>query len=238
MSNDWPVDILRRFLHFLALDGEDRSWSKLAFLTRNDRELLESARRMQRPMVIQIAFSFSAKAKLKQYPFTIPFTEAKVANIAVDWGDGSSITVHEGAAGSLRHDYAEPGGYCVRVFPSQQQREQHQVALDHLGGQGDANWWKPLRCLKTLGSLGISSLANLFRLADGFNQPLAHLNVSGVTTMRHMFLDARAFNQHCGLTHHLVEMVESGGVTLSHAASYIPPPKQTFDAICLLLHQT
>jgi surface protein len=206
MDVEWPVEMLGRILHFLAMDGASYTWQHLAYLTHKNASLKRIAEKMQRPMVFRIGFDGDAE----ETKFIIPFCAASVVQIEIDWGDDTPIQIfdltidHEWR---VDHEYKNAQGreFVVQVFPHGDAA--NNVWLDHLGwGDGGAwsskdlekSWPGPLRSFTSLGSLGISSLEGLFLSAEHFNLPLSTLDVSGVKNMCAMFSGARSFNQPIG----------------------------------------
>jgi surface protein len=199
----WPVEMLGRILHFLAMDGASFAWQHLVYLTNKNDALRRIAKVMQRPLVVRIGFDGDAKDKR----FALPFLKATVALIEIDWGDDTPIQVINSVGeGYAEHEYQAvegKGEYVVRVFP-------HGTApvagvwLDHLGWNNrfdydtKGKWWRPLRSFDALGSLGIFSLGHLFCDADEFNLPLSSLDVSHVSNMQAIFHHAHMFNQPIG----------------------------------------
>jgi surface protein len=206
MDVKFPNEVIGLFLRFLALGGASKASQRLAYLTTKDPELKNIADTMQRPLVIDIEIEDGGYSK----SFTLPFAQATVAQIEIDWGDGSIDIVREafdtfflGASQRCAsHEYKEPGQYTVRVWPAQRTGAAPVASLDHLGWlqfveneEQVRAWWKSLRALCSLGNLGIRSLSYLFVNADRFNAPLDHLDVSAITNMTGMFYDAPSFNQ-------------------------------------------
>jgi surface protein len=199
----WPAELLGRFLHFLALDGAERTWHHLAYLTCNNSDLYQVARQMERPLVLRIYIvDESSEAPLRKFVF--PFYQATVVNIEIHWGDGSIDIVQDKNVKFVAHEYASAGEYTVRVFRARKigdTLEHKEAALDHLGleyGKRLHFWSTPLRSMDTLGDLGIRSLSHLFYRALSFNEDIARLNVSKIECMKAMFFGALAFNQPIG----------------------------------------
>jgi hypothetical protein len=114
---EWPTDVLAQILHALAGQCDtdaQRAWHQLAFLVCNRHELASSARNMPRPILFRIAFD----ATDSHPAFKIPFMQATVVCIDIDWGDGSIEKVREKGLGYIVHRYARHGTYNVRVFPA------------------------------------------------------------------------------------------------------------------------
>eukprot|EP01122_Echinamoeba_exundans_P015290 TRINITY_DN718_c0_g1_i1.p1 TRINITY_DN718_c0_g1~~TRINITY_DN718_c0_g1_i1.p1 ORF type:complete len:390 (-),score=59.39 TRINITY_DN718_c0_g1_i1:93-1262(-) len=191
----WPVDMLGRFLHFLALDGAGIAWQQLAYLTQNNSELRDIADKMQRPLVLRVGFDGQDENK----KFILPFEAANVVQIEIDWGDSTPLQIVNSPCNRYaEHSYRSEGEYTVRVFPHGPSI--NGLWLDHLGFTEtfDSGWWRPLRSFDSLGSLGIISLEGLFSNAQTFNLPLSHLDVSNVRCMKELFAWAREFNQPIG----------------------------------------
>lgn len=195
-----PAEMLGRILHFLAMDGAAVAWQHLAYLTHNNNELRDIAKKSLRPLVLRVVFDGAEETGDRT--FILPFRKATVAQIEIDWGDDSPTQIfHEVGKGLALHEYKSAGPYTVRVFPHGPGVDA--VWLDHLGWNAyedcaDISWWRPLRYLDTLGSLGIISLEALFTLAEGFNLPLPRLDVSRIENMSFMFSGAANFNENIG----------------------------------------
>jgi hypothetical protein len=219
----WPSDILLRLSHFLSFDGSAvYTWHKLAYLVCKNAEWVKKAQSMERPLLLTVEFPEDEES-LK---FNIPFYHATVVKIEIDWGDYCIEKVLDKRDGYASHEYKHPGVYHVKIFPSGGSTESVAgVWLDHLGLDligSTSFWWRPLRSLDTLGTLGITSLSFLFRGMKGnnvdvsklrtdkitdmyhmfslsdFNQPIGHWDVSNVKDMTSMFQYASFFNQPIG----------------------------------------
>jgi surface protein len=187
-------------LQILALDGASATWTKLAFLTVNNKELKTTARRMEQPLVMDVHIGGQGA----NTNFLIPFRQADVARIRVDWGDGNIELINRVGDGFVKHRYNSLGDFVVRIFPTSN-ADGPVVSLDHLGWGNytlevsewisTIEWWRPLRSLRSLGRLGIRSLCGLFRRSTGMNLPLAHLDLSKITDLSFMFQSAESFNQ-------------------------------------------
>jgi surface protein len=204
MQLEWPSDVLADILRSLALDGDDRTFQRLAFLTHNSADLAKKARAILRPLVVDISLDHISKHHL----FRLPFSSATIVDIEISWGDGNVETLTKKGDGYAQHRYERPGEYRVRVFPgpaasqaAHNEDASNIKALDHLGFEaGDDKtwiWWSPIRNFVSLGKLGIDSLAYVFNNSN-FNKPLSHLNVAGVRDMSCMFSYATVFNQPIG----------------------------------------
>jgi hypothetical protein len=170
---EWPIDILVQFLY--ALDAQcnsfaQRTWNKLAFLTCKQDALASAANSMNRPMILRI----DADPRLQYHEgmvFKIPFHQATVVCIDVDWGDGCVDKIREKVDGYAQHTYASPGEYHVRVYPASAK-----VSLDHLGfedyPEGAELWWRPLKEIVSLGKVGLRSLSYLFAYSDSNPAPV------------------------------------------------------------------
>jgi surface protein len=219
----WPSDILLRLSHFLSLDGSAVfTWHKLVYLVCKNAEWIKKAQSMERPLLLTIEFAENEESR----KFEIPFYQATVWRIEIDWGDGCIVKVPDRRRGYASHEYKHPGVYLVKVFPfGDSDQSGNGVWLDHLGFQNKEDttrWWRPLRSFDSLGTLGITSLSLLFcrmkaNIVDlsrlrtdkitsmsymfslsSFNQPIGHWNVSNVTNMSCMFQSASDFNQPIG----------------------------------------
>jgi surface protein len=241
----WPTDILSRILHFLTLKSSGLcARQQLAFLTFKNNDLAKAARVATRPLIAEIEFSAEQILPLK---FMIPFANATIVNIEIDWGDGMVEKVQERGLGFIQHLYILPGRYTVRIFPSGPD-----TGLDHLGfyeiedpSFDKTLWWRPLRSLDSLGTLGIISLTCLFADVDKyvdlsklqidgvqnlclmfknnreFNQPISHWNVSSVTRMAGLFRGATNFNQ--DISRWNMSRVKSTAAMFREATSFNQP---------------
>jgi hypothetical protein len=68
--------MLARFLHFLALDGAERSFQQLAYLTCKNADLKKLACKVERPLVLRIAFDGNDENKT----FVLPFHQSIMVN--------------------------------------------------------------------------------------------------------------------------------------------------------------
>eukprot|EP01122_Echinamoeba_exundans_P012631 TRINITY_DN5329_c0_g1_i1.p1 TRINITY_DN5329_c0_g1~~TRINITY_DN5329_c0_g1_i1.p1 ORF type:complete len:151 (-),score=24.51 TRINITY_DN5329_c0_g1_i1:2-406(-) len=106
----FPTDVLKRILHFLALDGATPTWTHLAYLTHRNYDLPKIARTMQRPLVLQVELVDSRE-------FILPFRQSNIVSIEIDWGDGQVDIINQRGEGFASHEYEDLGEYTVRVFP-------------------------------------------------------------------------------------------------------------------------
>jgi surface protein len=214
-----PTDVLHRILHFLALDGASFAWQYLAYLTCNNGDLRTLAKQMQRPLVLRVKID----PDLKDTRFFLPFYQAKIVHIRIDWGDGETDIIDgKSKAPSALHTYFSAGQFTVRVMPYGPGIDG--VWLDHLGwtdslvGSGDA--WKNLSSFDSLGSLGIRSFDHLFYYST-HNIPLCTLDTSGIETMRSAFHGATSFNQ--SIERWNVSSVKDMKAMFFHATSFNQP---------------
>jgi hypothetical protein len=130
---EWPSDVLVQFLHALSVQcdsGARRAWQQLAFLTCKRDALAHVARTMPLPILLRIdisSLSPEEQAANQLLAFKIPFMQATVVRVDVDWGDGCVDRLPQRGEGFVQHVYAAPGEYRVRVFPTSE------TSLDHLG---------------------------------------------------------------------------------------------------------
>lgn len=202
---DWPVDLLEKMLHFLAMDGAAKTWKYVAYLSCNNKDLAKTAKKIAQPLVLRIGFDGQGS----DAHFVLPFSRARFIRVRIDWGDGSPYQiVDEIGEGFVSHDFP-PGEYTVRVFPHGAPADGAEDSwLDHLGwgpsclGHSEVEktrfWYRPIRSFDSLGSLGIRSLSHLFLHARDFNIPLSNHDVSNIRDMSYMFYSASEFNQHLG----------------------------------------
>jgi surface protein len=222
-SMEWPVDILVQLLGWLAWDGASVTFQHLAYLTINSLELKDTARKMPCPLVLDVHIDDPLKNQ-----FRIPFFEAQIANIKIDWGDGkeeffSQSMLKSNHNSHVAHEFGDVGGYVVRVFAADNAGP---VWLDHLGlGRlrtfSHEAWFRPLRAVRSLGTLGIRSLCGLFKGAEKFNLPLSHLDLSAVTDLSFMFSGAGSFNQ--PIEKWNVSNVTNMSKMFNHAVSFNQP---------------
>jgi surface protein len=200
---DWPTDILAQFLAALAAQCEivaQHSWYRLAFLVCKRKELSDAAKCAPRPILFRIEFEEHAPTI-----FTIPFEQATVVCVDVDWGDGCVEKLRDKGIGYARHQYAAAGEYAVRVFPAHEDRDTRGVWLDHLGfgsdrriAAGTESWWQPLREIVSLGKCGVRSLSRLFAFCGKLKIDLRTLNLRNISDTSYMFHGAWEFNQPIG----------------------------------------
>jgi surface protein len=176
ITMEWPTDILLHFLQALDAEcdsGAQRAWHQLRIEIESDAALV----------------------------FKIPFMQATVVCVDVDWGDGSVDWLREKGAGFAEHTYSASGEYAVRISP----RGEGSISLDHLGflpKESDgreiltAEWWRPLRQIVSFGC-GLQSLSYLFSRSLVLRVPLEHLRFPGVTDLNGMFYKSN-FNQPIG----------------------------------------
>jgi surface protein len=199
---EWSTDILVLFLH--ALDAQCDSaahcaWHKLAFLTCKQDALARVAKVMPRPILLRIKFDSTPDGPMV---FKIPFMQATVVCVDVNWGDGCVDKLREKGAGYAQHKYAAPGEYHVRIFAAQP--DKGDTALDHLGFQSNLEeeraaeaWWRPLREIVSFGKLGLRSLSYLFAYSGVLDADLQNLSIRDIIDLSGMFYDSK-FNQHIG----------------------------------------
>jgi hypothetical protein len=201
-SMDWPTDVLLQFLHALAIECDSnapRIWHQLAFLTCKRAELARAARVMPLPIVLRIEFLRGEATR-----FRVPFGDATVVCIDVDWGDGTVDKLREKGKGFIEHNYASVGEYAVRVFPANPNSlANREACLDHLGFSKfpryiDTNpWWRPIKEIVSLGNCGLRSLGYLFSHSQSLKINLEKLSLRGVCDLSGMFFRSR-MNQPIG----------------------------------------
>jgi surface protein len=188
-------DLLFELIRNLAMNGLTQRilWMRQSVDPDGDGDVARFIRGLSMPLVMDIEMTED------QQTFLIPFHQARVVNFLVLWGDGtqevynSDTWVHK----YVVHKYCDPGTYIVRLY----RIDGTDSGLDHLGFGGAPvtdNWWRPLRSLRTLGTLGIRSLSACFLGAKDFNLPLGHLDTSSITDLAYMFSGAESFNQPIG----------------------------------------
>jgi surface protein len=223
---EWPIDVMVQLLQALSVECDtnaQRAWHQLAFITCKRDELAQAARSMAVPILLRIAFD--PKDWNGSLTFKVPFMQATVVCVDVDWGDGYVEELREKGDGSAKHTYAAPGEYSVRIFPAANVEDG--PSLDHLGFsehtlKGDTfAWWFPLKEIVSLGTCGLRSLGYLFACShcnvdlrnlrtggisdmsgmferSSFNQPIGKWDVRNVTLMPNMFFLAKQFDQPIG----------------------------------------
>jgi surface protein len=223
---EWPTDVLVHFLQALSVQCDSsaqRAWNQLAFLTCKRHELAKCAKSMPRPILLRIAFPADQLRQEESHFFKIPFMQATVVCVDVDWGDGFIDKVRErGEDGYVEHTYSCPGEYSVRVFPANNEDD---LWLDHLGfddntteQEATEGWWRPLREIVSLGKCGLTSLSYLFTYCDILDVDLSNLQCGEITDMSGMFFDARHFNEPIGKWN--VSNVRNMSYTFSAAWSF------------------
>jgi surface protein len=197
----WPTDILTRFLAALAVQcnvNAQRSWNQLAYLVCKRDDLAEDARLAPRPITFRIELVG------KDRVFKIPFDQATVVCVDIDWGDGCVEKLRQNTARCAQHKYAAAGGYTVCVFPASDAPGVDGVWLDHLGfvdlinRESTVAWWQPLREIVTLGRCGLRSLSFLFSFCLDLKADLTKLLFGDISDMSGLFCGASSFNQPIG----------------------------------------
>jgi surface protein len=138
--------------------------------------------------------------------FYLPFEQAQVVSICIDWGDGRRDIVTKKSPGYAYHNYSKPGLYTVSVLPHGP--AQNGCWLSRLGRNlpvlqerytfseaRTAGWANRIQTFVQLGRLGIVSLSCLFAECDTFNVAVNHLNMSHILDTSFMFWEASKFNQ-------------------------------------------
>jgi surface protein len=208
---EWPTDILLQLLQALASlcdANAQRVWHQLAFLTCKRDGLAHRAKRMPRPILLRIQIS-AAPVPVEQNKlrnanvFKIPFLQATVVCVDVDWGDGCVDALREKGEGYVEHTYASEGEYAVRIFPAEaaSSGSGERTYLDHLGFQQTSrrvstfDWWHPLREIVSLGKCGVRSLSYLFAHSKQLRVDLRRLDVSKMSNLCGLFNNSSEFNQ-------------------------------------------
>ena len=138
---------------------------------------------------------------------TIPTTGSGYS-YSVDWGDNTAMST--GVTGDTMHSYTSAGEYEVRIsgtFP--------RIYFNNAGDKdkiieinqwGDQQWDSMNRAFTGASNLAglatdtpnlsnVTDMAAMFLEATAFNQDISSWNVSSVTNMRFMFSDATVFDQ-------------------------------------------
>lgn len=201
-------DVLQGCLQRLADHGDTAAWFRLAFLASKNADVARRASVMHRPLVLHVSFEKSDHRR----KFIIPFAQAKIVSIEIDWGDGTARqVVTEVGCGYAAHSYELAGDYCVRVFPHGQgvsptnSGDVKSIWLDHLGWTGgdhttrigahlSGSSWRPIRSFNSWGSLGIRSLSCLFAGAAELTIALPPLVLHQVADLSSMFRETNWWN--------------------------------------------
>jgi surface protein len=205
---EFPTDVLVQFLHSLAAECDSdaqRAWHHLAFLTCKRDALVRAAKIMPRPILLRIEIESEDTA---ERIFWLPFFQATVVCIDVDWGDGCVEKLREKGHGYAQHTYAAPGEYNVRIFPAPSNPTgsglgEKNASLDHLGFESVVEpmhvirWSQPLREIVSLGNCGLRSLSYLFSHCGVLKVNLQNLRVNEIRDMKGMFSYCK-FNQPIG----------------------------------------
>jgi surface protein len=176
------------------------AWPQLAFLTCNRLELKQRVNVMLRPILLRIDFPADEQVR----KFKIPFMEAAVVCVDVDWGDGSIDKLRGKGDGFVEHTYSAAGEFAVRIFPAHGDCAAGDTRLDHLGfnkkvlKEDTMAWWTPLKEIVSLGKCGLRSLSYLFAHSRFIKADLCNLPCSEIQNMSGMFYRALAFNQPIG----------------------------------------
>jgi hypothetical protein len=149
----------------------------------------KKAQSMERPLLLTIEFPEDEESR----KFEIPFYQATVVRIEIDWGDGCIEKVLQ-RNGGARHEYTHSGVYRVKVFSVRDGGSSIDgVSLDHVGFdpkrflQDTTHWWGPLRSLDSLGTIGVTSLSLLFRRMKANIVDVSRLRTDTITDMSYMF---------------------------------------------------
>ncbi|XOV93207.1 MAG: BspA family leucine-rich repeat surface protein [Bacteroidota bacterium] len=138
---------------------------------------------------------------------TIPTFSGETYDYRVDWGDG---TVEFGFTGDATHTYATAGTYSVsisgtfpRVYFNNSGNKDKIISIDQWG---DIAWSSMMDAFAGCANLtynatdapnlsGVSSLQSMFLEASSFNGIIGNWDVSNVSNFAYMFFDASSFNQ-------------------------------------------
>jgi surface protein len=207
MNLEWPTDILVHFLQDLSEQCDSnaqRAWHQLAFLTCRRDALTRAAKTMPRPIHLRIEFPGPAQNRF-HLRFKIPFVQATLVCVDIDWGDKSVEKLREKGAGYVEHTYASTGEYNVRIFPATGTSASGLSGLDHLGFHSDVQnldtlaWWTPLREIFSFGRCGLRSLSYLFARSDALNIDARNLSFpEEISDLSGLFFRSTSFNQPIG----------------------------------------
>ncbi len=143
----------------------------------------------------------------------LPLVSDGTYDFLVDWGDGSSDTITSYDQGELIHTYSSEGEYILVIngtlygwqFNNAGDRlkiiEISQWGNISLGNSGSYFYGAENLQISALDApdlTGTTTLNHMFAGTRSFNQPIEHWDVSSVTNMRYMFDGASSFNQNIG----------------------------------------
>lgn len=131
-----------------------------------------------------------------------------VANVSVDWGDGSAADGPYNSAVQPSHTYSNAGTYNVTLsgtklehFGDYLTSNQYITNVYQWGSLGITDlsraFWYASKLTSVPGSLpsGVTNLSDTFSSASIFNQDIAGWDVSAVTNFQSTFAYTQAFNQ-------------------------------------------
>lgn len=171
-----------------------------------------------------LELNFPASQRRNRW-FCLPLNKARIANLLIDWNDGSPIQrVSHNTTGRankhtdgpcVQHCYPRAKGdqdttYSVKIYPDTRtatatpKDRNQKVYLDRFGD--GTYWWENVSAIKSsVGWLNTFSLVNLFNCKSAplfdplFRFPdVTSLDVSRIKYMRGMFEGAQTFNQPIG----------------------------------------
>ena len=143
----------------------------------------------------------------------LPLVSDGTYDFLVDWGDGSSDTITSYDQGELIHTYSSEGEYILVIngtlygwqFNNAGDRlkiiEISQWGNISLGNSGSYFYGAENLQISALDApdlTGTTTLNHMFAGTRSFNQPIEHWDVSSVTNMRYMFDGASSYNQNIG----------------------------------------
>ena len=166
------------------------------------------------------AFITTWKTTTANETIRIPITNAaddstvrSAYDFYVDWGDGNEQQRIIGAEDPASHVYAAPGTYQIKItgtYPAFRLKDNPKASnLLSVDQWGNIAWESMnsafygasnlmIKATDTPNLSGVTDMSEMFLNARAFNQDIGGWNVSKVNNMAGMFLHARAFNQDIG----------------------------------------